>query len=70
MTTEPVMATQPRDWSEIRVGHMVLAKDGEDGWYEARVIAVVGEMLTLEWRDYPEEGEVIRHRSKVALLPL
>ena len=41
----------------------------EDGWFEALVIAVNGDMLTLRWRDYPHERTVVRRRTQLALLP-
>jgi hypothetical protein len=47
----------------------VLATIGvEDGWWEAVVIGLNGEMLNLRWRDFPGERTVLRRRSQVALL--
>jgi hypothetical protein len=66
MTIEPI-SSSPRSWHEIRVGHTVLAKDGDDGWYEATVIAISGDELTLAWRDF-DEPQLVRHRTEVALL--
>ena len=40
------------------------------GWWEAIVLARDGDMLTLKWRDYPDQANVVRHASTVALLPL
>ena len=31
--------------------------------------AVTGEMLTLLWRDWPEEEKFVRQRDQVGLLP-
>ncbi len=58
----------PADWASISVGHMVIAHDGHDGWYEAIVIAVDGDMLTLRFRDYPHQQEFVRPLKAVALL--
>ena len=59
----------PKTWQEIGLGDLVVAQEGtEDGWYEAIVAEVNGDMLTLRWRDYPRERRVIRHRQRLGLL--
>lgn len=59
----------PRNWLEIDVGHVVVAQESPtEGWYEAIVTAADGDMLTLQWRDYPRERRVVRHRNRLALL--
>jgi hypothetical protein len=59
----------PRNWHEVGLGDLVVAQQSvEDGWYEAIVIEVNGDMLTLRWRDYPRERRVVRHRLRVGLL--
>ena len=59
----------PRDWTDIAVGHVVIAHQGpDDGWYEAVVVEVSGDMLTLRWRDYPRERRISRNRIAVGLL--
>ena len=59
----------PKDWQGIGLGDLVIANDGrEEGWYEAIVVHVDGDMLTLRWRDYPRERRVVRHRDRIALL--
>jgi len=59
----------PKDWQEIGVGDLVVAQDSlEDGWYDAIVVQVDGDMFTLRWRDYPRERRVVRHRLRLALL--
>ena len=59
----------PKTWQEISLGDLVVAQEGpEDGWYEAIVAEVNGDMLTLRWRDYPRERRVIRHRQRLGLL--
>jgi hypothetical protein len=58
----------PRHWHEIGLGDLVVAQQSlEDGWYEATVIEVNGDMLTLRWRDYPRERKLVRHRLRVGL---
>jgi hypothetical protein len=47
----------------------VLALDpSTEGWFEAFVIGINGEALTLKWRDYAEPT-VVRRRNQLALLP-
>ena len=59
----------PKTWQEIGVGDLVVAQEGtEDGWYEAIVAEVNGDMLTLRWRDYPRERKIVRHRLRLGLL--
>jgi hypothetical protein len=59
-------------WAAIGVGDAVLApelgKDGEpDGWWEAVVLALEGEVATVAWRDHPEGGLLRRQRAELAL---
>jgi hypothetical protein len=69
--TEPpkALAAQgyPRDWNDISVGHLVIAAD-IPAWFEAIVTATDGDMITLRFRDYPNQASVVRHRTAVALL--
>ena len=59
----------PRNWHEVGLGDLVVAQESpEDGWYEAIVIEVNGDMLTLRWRDYPRVRKFVRHRLRIALL--
>jgi hypothetical protein len=59
----------PTGWNDIAVGHLVIAHDSAIRcWWEAIVLARDGDMLTLKWRDYPHEANVLRHASTVALL--
>ena len=59
----------PRSWHEIGLGDLVVGQESlEDGWYEAIVIEVNGDMLTLRWRDYPRQRRIVRHRLRVGLL--
>ena len=59
----------PADWQHIAIGDLIVAQEGiEDGWYEAIVMDISGEMLTLRWRDYPRERKFSRHRHRIGLL--
>jgi hypothetical protein len=59
----------PTSWDNIAVGHLVIAQEAlDDGWWEAIVLARDGDMLTLKWRDYPWQPNVLRHAGSVALL--
>jgi hypothetical protein len=59
----------PRNWDEVAPGHLVIAKEGPGwGWYEAIVVKVEGDMLTLHWRDFPWQPDIIQHRSNIALI--
>lgn len=62
--------TRPTDWSEIKVGSLVLAEEAPaDGWFEAHVIEVRDrDMFRLRWRDYPDELLITRHRTRLALM--
>jgi hypothetical protein len=59
----------PRNWHEIGLGDLVVGQESlEDGWYEAIVIEVNSDMLTLPWRDYPRQRPIVRHRLRVGLI--
>lgn len=59
----------PADWQHIAIGDLIVAQEGiEDGWYEAIVMDISGEILTLRWRDYPRERKFSRHRHRIGLL--
>ena len=59
----------PGDWDEIDIGHLVIANEGPgNGWWDAIVVEVNGDMLTLRWRDFPWQENVVQHRSAVALI--
>lgn len=59
----------PATWDEIAVGHLVIAHESAvQGWWEAVVLARDGDMLTLKWRDYPWQSNVVRHVTTVALM--
>jgi len=69
-TKSTPQAALPSSWGSIGVGDLVLgqADSSADGWWEALVENVDGDMLLLQARDYPEAPKVVRHRSAVALL--
>jgi hypothetical protein len=59
----------PRNWDEIGPGQLVVANEGPgNGWWDAIVVEVNGDMLTLHWRDFPWQQDVVQHRSTVALI--
>ena len=62
-------APLPKSWAEIQVGSLVLAHEGlKEGWWEAVVTEMRGDVLTLRWRDYPDLAAIARNRKEVALL--
>jgi hypothetical protein len=69
MQAEQTAPDLPATWDDIAVGHLVIAHENTvQGWWEAIVLARDGDMLTLKWRDYPEQAHVVRHAATVALL--
>jgi hypothetical protein len=59
----------PATWNDIAPGHLVIAQESlENGWWEAIVINVKDDMLTIRFRDYPNLPKFYRHRTAVALL--
>ena len=67
----PQAKPRPQSCDEIGLGSVVLATTGGvgDGWFEAFVVSINGEALTLKWRDYPAERNIVRRRTQLALLP-
>jgi hypothetical protein len=71
--TRPAPTSQdvPVSWDEIAPGHLVIAKETQDcGWWEATVVERKGDLVTLQYRDYPYWPAIVRHRSAVALISL
>jgi hypothetical protein len=60
----------PKDWDEIDINHLVLAKtEGPWGnWFEAIPIERAGDGFKLRWRDYGSLPPVIRPRFDLALI--
>ena len=59
----------PKDWQEINVGHLVLAKDDGpwESWWEAVPIEKAGDGFKLRWRDYTAMPQITRPRIELAL---
>ena len=57
-------------WSSLKAGDLVLAKDDPDpeGWYDAVVVEVRGDLFTLTWRDWPDLDRIVRRAEHIALL--
>ena len=54
--------------NDLKEGAVVLAPaEPDEGWWEAVVVKVKGDLLTLRWRDYPEYPPFARRRNQVAL---
>jgi hypothetical protein len=62
-------ADNEQSWNEIAPGHLVIAQESaKDGWWEAIVIDRKADTLTLQFRDYPSQPKIVRHRSAIALM--
>ncbi len=58
----------PTTWDEVVVGSEVIGHDSlDDGWWESRIVNREGDIVTLEWTDYPHEGLAKRHITSIAL---
>ena len=60
-------------WAALTVNMVVLAPELSDegvpeGWWEAVITAIRGDMLTLRFRDYPEQAPVRRKREQLAIM--
>jgi hypothetical protein len=61
----------PKDWAEIDLNHLVLAKDdGQWGaWCEAISVEKAGDIFKLRWRDnYANVPPITRQRFDLALI--
>ncbi len=61
----------PKNWDEIDVNHLVLAKDDSQwaGWWEAIPIEKTGDLFKLRWRDnYADVPPITRQRFDLALI--
>ncbi|WP_426437465.1 hypothetical protein [Bradyrhizobium genosp. P] len=64
-----ISASLPKSWTQLGPSHLVIAQATvADGWWPAIITKRSGDTLTLRWRDYPVEPEIIRPISAVALL--
>lgn len=60
-------AQPPDDWSKLKKGSLVLALENvEEGWFEAVVINIVAEKVTLQWRDFPAMPTFTRTTAQLA----
>jgi hypothetical protein len=60
----------PKDWDEIDLNHLVLAKTEGPwaNWFEAIPIERAGDGFKLRWRDYASLPPAIRPRCELALI--
>ena len=64
-----ISASLPKSAAQLAPGHLVIAQASvEDGWWPAVVIKRSSEAVTLKWRDFPGEPEMVRPISALALL--
>ncbi|MGE0289962.1 hypothetical protein [Bradyrhizobium sp.] len=64
-----ISTSLPRSLAQLAPGHLVIAQATvEDGWWPAIVIKKSSDAVTLKWRDYPSEPEMVRPISALALL--
>lgn len=61
----------PVDWPGIERGCLVLACAGpQEGWFEAIIMYTkADDAFELQWRDWPDDPLITRHRSELGLLP-
>ncbi|MCJ2128687.1 hypothetical protein [Methylobacterium sp. E-045] len=61
----------PADWPGIERGCLVLACAGpQDGWFEAIIMYTkADDAFELQWRDWPDDPLITRHRNELGLLP-
>ncbi len=60
----------PISWGTLALRQLILAQDAkpENGWWEAEIVEIKGEYITLQWRDFPRQPKVSRRRTDIALL--
>jgi hypothetical protein len=73
VATEPAANGQslPKDWTEIDINHLVLAKDDSQwaAWWEAIPVEKDGDLFKLRWRDnHANVPPVSRQRFELALI--
>ena len=69
-SANPPAGKRPDTWRDIAAGHIVIIQedDPKDGWWEAIVVAVTADMLSLRWRTRPRQRAVARNRFSVGLM--
>jgi hypothetical protein len=60
----------PKDWVEIDIDHLVLAKDDSrwPAWFEAIVVENADDLFKLRWRDNASTPPITRPRFDLALI--
>jgi len=61
----------PQNWADIKVGDLVLSQDTDpaDGWWQATVIAVNGDLVSLRWPRSSGRGRPFqKHRTMLGLI--
>ena len=60
----------PKDWDDIDIGHLVLAKADSQwpAWYEAIPVENAGDLFKLRWRDNANAPLTTRPRFELALI--
>jgi hypothetical protein len=60
----------PKDWDEIDIDHLVLAKDDSrwPAWFEAIVVENADDLFKLRWRDNASTPPITRPRLDLALI--
>ena len=65
----PQPANVPATWSDISLGSLVLAADGEElGWFEAVVTEAKGDLFALRWMTWPDLPTFVRRGEHLSLL--
>ena len=64
-----ISSALPKSPSQLAPGHLVIAPASlEDGYWPAIIIKKTNDAVTLRWRDFPGEPEIVRPISALALL--
>jgi hypothetical protein len=64
----PARSRRPKGFDDIKPGDLVLAHESpKDGWWEAIVTEVKGDVVTIKWRDYLRWAPEDMHRFRIAL---
>jgi hypothetical protein len=60
----------PVDWADIKRGDMVVAqaKDPADGWWQAIVVDVTGDLIKLRWSNEPRGRPILKSRLALGLI--
>jgi hypothetical protein len=61
----------PVSWAKLKPGDLVIAPDTQadkNGFWEAEIVEVVGDKLTLIWQDFPRQPKFKRPTTEVALV--